>query len=180
VTVAGRFNARIAGRFNFLLRRVATLGRTSAMANTYTSLHYHLVFSTKNRERWIDQKIEHRIWEYLGGIARQNDMKALELGGIEDHVHLVIGIPATLAVSKALQLLKGGSSKWIHETFPDLAHFQWQDGYGAFTVSKSQLPEVVQYAAHQREQHRRWTFQEEYRAYLQKHGIEFDERYVWG
>jgi REP element-mobilizing transposase RayT len=150
------------------------------MANTYTSLHYHLIFSTKNRQPWIRQEIEQRIWEYLGGIARQNDMKAIQIGGIDDHVHLVIGIRATLAVSKALQLLKGGSSKWIHETFPDLAQFQWQDGYGAFTVSKSQLPDVIHYVAQQREHHKTRTFQDEYRAFLQKHGIEYDERYVWG
>ena len=150
------------------------------MANTYTSLHYHLNFSTKNRERLISQEIEQRIWEYLGGIARQNDMKALQIGGFEDHVHLVVGMRATLAVSKALQLLKGWSCKWIHDTFPNLAHFGWQDGYGAFTVSRSQVPELVNYVAHQREHHRTRTFQEEYRTFLQKHGIEYDERYVWG
>jgi putative transposase len=150
------------------------------MANTYTSLHYHVIFSTKNREPWISQGIEQRVWEYLGGIARQNHMKALQIGGIEDHVHLVIGIPAALAVSKALQLLKGGSSKWIRDTFAELARFQWQDGYGAFTVSKSQLPEVVHYVAQQRQHHKVLTFQEEYQACLQKHGIDYDERYVWG
>ena len=150
------------------------------MANTYTSLHYHVVFSTKNRQPWIRPDIQPRLWEYLGGIARQNAMKSLQVGGTEDHVHLVLAIPATLAVSKALQLLKGASSKWIHETSPDLAHGQWQDGYAAFTVSKSQLPEVIHYVAHQREHHQRQTFQEEYRAFLQKHGIEFDERYVCG
>jgi REP element-mobilizing transposase RayT len=150
------------------------------MANTYTSLHYHLIFSTKNREPWLHRDIEQRIWEFLGGIARRNDMKALQIGGIEDHVHLIVGVPATLAVSKALQLLKGSSSTWIHETFPDLTQFQWQDGYGAFTVSKSQLPEVIHYVAHQRDHHHDRTFQEEYRAFLEKHGIEYDERYVWG
>ena len=150
------------------------------MANTYTSLHYHLIFSTKNREPWIRQDIEQRIWEYMGGIARQNGMKALQVGGADDHVHLVVGIPATLAVSKALQLIKGGSCQWIHDTFPDLALFAWQDGYGAFTVSKSQLPDVIHYVAHQREHHRIRTFQEEYKTFLEKHGIEYDERYVWG
>jgi REP element-mobilizing transposase RayT len=150
------------------------------MANTFTSLHYHFVFSTKNRERWISPEIEQRIWKYLGGIARQNQMKALQIGGVDDHVHLVVGMPPTLTVSRALQLLKGGSSRWIHETFPALAGFEWQDGYAAFTVSKSQLPDVVEYAAHQREHHRVRTFQDEYRALLEKHGIEFDERYVWG
>jgi REP element-mobilizing transposase RayT len=150
------------------------------MANTYTCLHYQFVFSTKNRYPWIRADIEQRIWEYLGGIARQNHMKALQIGGIEDHVHIVLGAPPTLAVSKGVQLLKGGSSKWIHETFPALAGFEWQDGYGAFSVSKSQMPEVIEYVAKQREHHRVRTFQEEYRAFLERHGIEYDERYVWG
>jgi REP element-mobilizing transposase RayT len=150
------------------------------MANTYTCLHYHLVFSTKNRHPWIRADIEHRIWEYLGGIARQNGMKALQIGGIEDHVHIVLGAPPTLAVSKALQLLKGTSSKWIHENFPALAAFEWQDGYGAFSVGKSQLPDVIEYVANQREHHRGRSFQEEFRVLLEKHGIEYDERYLWG
>jgi REP element-mobilizing transposase RayT len=150
------------------------------MANTYTNLHFHIVFSTRNREPWIATDIEQRIWEYLGGIARTNHMKALQIGGIEDHVHVVVGMRPTMSVSEAVQLLKGGSSKWIHETFPSLAGFAWQDGYGAFTVSKSQLPEVIHYAANQREHHRVRTFQEEYKALLEKHQIEYDERYVWG
>ena len=95
------------------------------MANTYTSLHYHFAFSTKNRYPWISTDLEQRIWEYLGGIARENGMKALKIGGIEDHVHVVLGAPPRLAVSKAMQLIKGGSSKWIHETFPQLADFEW-------------------------------------------------------
>jgi putative transposase len=150
------------------------------MANTYCSLHYHLVFSTKNRERRIDPDIEQRIWEYLGGIARKNEMKALQVGGVEDHVHLVFGMKPTMSVSQAVQQFKGATSKWIHETFPDLAEFAWQDGYGAFTVSKSQLPEVVHYVANQREHHRVRTFQEEYLALLEKHEIEYDERFLWG
>jgi REP element-mobilizing transposase RayT len=131
------------------------------MANIYTSLHFHIVFSTKNREPWINTEIEQRIWEYLGGIARTNQMKALQIGGIEDHVHLIVGMRPTMSVSEAVQLLKRGSSKWIHETFPSLAGFAWQDDYGAFTVSKSQLPDVIQYAANQRAHHRVRTFQEE-------------------
>jgi putative transposase len=117
------------------------------MANTFTSLHYHLVFSTKNRHPWLAADSQQRIWEYLGGIARDNHMKALQVGGIEDHVHIVLGAPPTMAVSKAVQLLKGGSCKWIHDHFPALAAFAWQDGYGAFSVSKSQVPEVVEYVA---------------------------------
>lgn len=150
------------------------------MANTYTSLHFHIIFSTKNRERWIEPAIEQRIWEYLGGIARANDMKALKVGGVEDRVHLVVGMKPTMSVSHAVQLLKGGSSKWIHESFANLAGFSWQDGYGAFTVSKSQVPDVIHYVEGQREHHRVKTFQEEYRALLAKHEIEYDERYLWG
>jgi putative transposase len=150
------------------------------MSNTYTCLHYHIVFSTKGRHPWIRTELEQRVWEYLGGIARQNHMTALQVGGVEDHVHLVLAIPATLAVSKAVQLIKGGSSQWIHQTFPDLAGFAWQDGYGAFTVSKSQVPEVIAYAANQRRHHHVRTFQEEIRALLERHGVEYDERYLWG
>ena len=86
----------------------------------------------------------------------------------------------TLAISKAVQFLKGGSSKWIHETFATMSEFSWQDGYGAFSVSKSQLPGVIDYAAGQRKHHRKRTFQDDFRAFLDKHGIEYDERYVWG
>ena len=150
------------------------------MANTFTSLHYHIIFSTKNRQRWITSEFDQRIWQYLGGIARDNDMHARQIGGVEDHVHIVVGISPTIAVSKAVQLLKGTSSKWIHETFLSLGDFQWQDGYGAFTVSKSGLIDVVKYVTDQREHHRTRTFQEEYLAFLKKHGIGFDERYVWG
>ena len=150
------------------------------MANTYTCLHYHILFSTKNRHRWITQDIEQRAWAFLGGIARENGMVALRVGGVEDHVHLVIGLPPTLAVSRAVQLLKGGSSKWIRGEFPRLHTFGWQDGYAAFTVSKSNLAQVVQYVQNQRKHHRTKTFQEEYRAFLEAHGIQCDERYLWG
>ena len=95
------------------------------MANTYTALHYHVIFSTKNRERWLTPAIEPRLWEYLGGIARENRIVPLTIGGVEDHVHLVLNLPPLLSLSKALQLLKGGSSKWIHDTFPALRGFVW-------------------------------------------------------
>jgi putative transposase len=149
------------------------------MANTYTALHYHFTFSTKLRQPWIGPEIEQRIWEYLGGIARANGLKPLKIGGIEDHIHMLVGAPPTLAPSKIAQLVKGGSSVWIHETFGDLPHFAWQDGYGAFTVSKSAVPDVAAYIENQREHHRTITFQDEYRLLLVRHGIEFDEAYLW-
>ena len=150
------------------------------MANTYTSLHYHVIFSTKNRERWIVPEIEQRVWEYIGGIARAHRMTALQVGGIEDHIHALVTAPPTIAPFQIAQFLKGDSSKWIHEEFSALRNFGWQDGYGAFTVSKSNIPAVLQYIQNQREHHRKKTFQEEYLEFLHANNIEYDERYLWG
>ena len=149
------------------------------MADTYTSLFYHIVFSTKNREPLINSKIEQRIWEYIGGIARHHKASALEVGGFLDHIHALILMPASLSVSQIAQFLKGDSSKWIHGEFQGMRGFAWQDGYGAFTVSKSQTPSVIQYIQDQREHHRTKTFQEEYVAFLKKHHVEYDEKYLW-
>jgi REP element-mobilizing transposase RayT len=149
------------------------------MANTYTSLHYHFIFSTKNRENSVPQELEERIWSYLARIVNANKMHPIQIGGIEDHVHCLLGAPATIAPAKIAQLIKGGSSAWIQETFPELKGFKWQDGYGAFTVSISNIPDVAEYIANQREHHRTKTYQEEYLAFVKRHGIEYDERYVW-
>ncbi len=149
------------------------------MANTYTCLHYHVIFSTKNRVRWIVMAIEERIWAYLGGVAKQSDMVPMLIGGVEDHIHMLLAMPPTMSVSEALKRIKGGSSGWVKETFPGCEAFGWQDGYGAFTVSKSQLPDVEGYIRNQREHHRTKTFQEEYRTFLDRHGIQYDERYLW-
>ena len=150
------------------------------MANTYTSLHYHVIFSTKNRKPWLVPDIEQRVWAYVGGIARAHQMIALQVGGIEDHIHALVTAPATLAPSQIAQFLKGDSSRWIHDEFPTLRNFGWQDGYGAFTASKSNLPAIVLYIETQREHHRKRTFQEEYLEFLRQHGIQYDERYLWG
>ena len=149
------------------------------MANTYTSLHYHIVFSTKQRELWLKPEIEERIWAYLGGIVIKNRMAPLQIGGVDDHIHILLGAPATMAPAKAAQLIKGGSSAWIHTEFPELRSFAWQDGYGAFTVSKSAIPEVTAYIRNQREHHQRRTFKEEFLTLLNRHEIEYDERYLW-
>ena len=150
------------------------------MANTYTSLHYHIVFSTKSRVPYPKPEIEERVWEYLGGVARHHDMTALQIGGIEDHIHALIMAPPTIAPSQIAQFLKGDSSKWIHVTFPELRAFAWQTGFGAFTVSQSALEAVVSYIQRQRVQHQEKDFQSEYLDFLQRHGVEYDERYVWG
>ncbi len=146
---------------------------------SYVSSHFHCVFSTKGRRRIITPELRDRLWPFLGGIARNQGMKALEIGGVEDHVHILLSLPATFSISKAMQLIKGGSSKWVHETFPEQRLFGWQTKYGAFSVSASQLEPIVGYIRNQEEHHRKMTFQEEFVALLQKHGIEYDARYLW-
>jgi REP element-mobilizing transposase RayT len=149
------------------------------MGNTYTSLHYHAVFSTKNREPWIPRVNEERVWAYIAGIAQNHRLKPLRIGGVEDHLHVLFGMPPTVSVSEALKSIKGGSSAWIKENVPGCRGFAWQDGYGAFTVSKSQISEVEAYITSQREHHRYKTFQEEYLALLERHEISYDEKYLW-
>src|ERR1041385_5899808 len=131
------------------------------MANTYTSLYYHIVFSTTNREPWIDQHIEQRIWRFIGGIARKHRMRALQVGGIENHIHAVINAPPTFAPCEIAKMLKGESSHWIHMEFPKLSRFSWQEGYGEFTVSRSHVGRVIQYVRNQRVHHRGKTFQQQ-------------------
>jgi REP-associated tyrosine transposase len=146
---------------------------------SYISSYFHCVFSTKERRPHIKPELRERLWPFLGGIARQNEMKAIEIGGVEDHVHILLSLPATMAVAKAMQLIKGGSSKWIHETFPEHREFAWQQEYGAFSVSVSQLDKTTEYIKEQESHHRKMTFQEEFLELLKKHRIEYDERYLW-
>jgi REP element-mobilizing transposase RayT len=146
---------------------------------SYISPYFHCVFSTKERRRLIAPELRDRLWPFLGGIARQNKMKAIEIGGVEDHVHILLSLPSTMAISKTLQLIKGGSSKWIHETFPEHRLFAWQEEYGAFSVSVSQLDKTIECIKGQEAHHRKMTFQEEFLALLKKHRIEYDERYLW-
>ncbi|MCX7007412.1 MAG: IS200/IS605 family transposase [Kiritimatiellaeota bacterium] len=150
------------------------------MANTYVCLNVHIVFSVKGRAAIILPDWRPRLWAYLGGIAREHDLVALEVGGTADHVHALVSLPTVMAVAKAVQLLKGNSSKWIHETIRPPMHFEWQEGYGAFSVGVSQIEATRVYIRNQEEHHRGRTFEEEYRAFLQKNGVTFDEKYVWG
>ena len=146
---------------------------------SYVSSYYHCVFSTKERRPLIPPGLQERLWPYLGGIARQNEMKAIEIGGVADHVHILLSLPSTLSIAKAMQLIKGGSSKWVHESFPEHRLFGWQVKYGAFSVSVSQLDKTVRYIQRQAEHHRKMTFQEEFLALLKKHRVIYDDRYLW-
>jgi REP element-mobilizing transposase RayT len=146
---------------------------------SYVASYYHCVFATKERRPFLTTALRDRLWPYLGGIASQNKIKPLAIGGVEDHIHLLLSLPSTIPISKTLQLIKGGSSKWIHDTFPEHTHFAWQEKYGAFSVSVSQLETVANYINDQPEHHRTTTFADEFLALLKKHQIVYDEKYLW-
>lgn len=142
--------------------------------HSFNSCLMHCVFSVKERRPLLTSEIRERLWPYLGGIAREHGMKALAIGGVADHVHLLLSLPATLAVSKAMQLLKGNSSKWLRETFPELRReeFAWQEGFGAFSIGVSGMEDTVAYIRAQEEHHRLRSYREEVEAFLKKHGLD--------
>jgi REP element-mobilizing transposase RayT len=146
---------------------------------SYTRLHYHLVFSTKHRVPVITPDIRPRLWEYLGGTVRGLGGIPLQIGGTDDHVHVLATLRQQPALADILRDLKAASSGWVHDTFPQARDFWWQAGAGAFTVSHSAIGAVKAYIANQEEHHRTRSFQDEFRALLVRHGIEFDEKYLW-
>ena len=150
------------------------------MGHTYATNLLHCVFSTKERRNVLSPEIRSRLEPYLAGIARANGFKILAGRAVEDHAHVLLSLPPSLALAKAMQLVKGGSSKWVHDTFPEARDFGWQDGYGAFSIGISGLNATVAYIENQEEHHRKRNFEAEFVAFLKKHGIEYDERYVFG
>ena len=148
------------------------------MAHTYTNLLTHIIFSTKDREPLITVNLQADLLAYIGGILREL-RGALRAGNSRpDHVHLLCSLPATVAIADALRVIKANSSRWVHEV-RDYRGFDWQAGYGAFSVSASLTPAVIKYINAQEEHHRKVSFQEELIAFLRKNGIEYDERYIW-
>ena len=137
-----------------------------------------MLCSTKERRNLIPSTKQAKLWSYLGGIARKNGFKAVAIGGIENHVHVLLSIAGTMPLAKAVQLLKGGSSKWMNDAASE--RFAWQEGYGAFTVGISQQAHTVAYINSQAEHHKKRTFEEEFLVFLQKLGIEYVPIYVWG
>ncbi len=150
------------------------------MPHSFSKIVVHYIFSTKNREKWISQEIQERLWKYMGGIARKLDIVPYSIGGVEDHVHMLVLLPRTITISEAIQKIKGNASRWLHENYPDLRKFSWQNGYGAFSVSYSRIEDVRRYIENQHEHHRRKSFKEEFIEFLQKHEIEYDEKEIWG
>jgi REP element-mobilizing transposase RayT len=149
------------------------------MAGTYTNLLYHLVFSTKNRIPRISAELQSDLYEYIGGIIRGEGGTLLEIGGMPDHVHLLVKFKPTKSVSEMLNRIKAKSSKWVNEEKLKMRKFGWQDGYAAFSVSESQVDPVRQYIQGQEAHHRRQSYQDELRALLARHGVEYEERYLW-
>ena len=149
------------------------------MPQSLASIHLHLVFSTKKREPWLTADHAQRVYDYIGGTLRGNGCVLIAAGGMPDHVHLLASVSRELSTSEVVKLVKSNSSRWIHDTFPKLANFAWRSGYGAFAVSFSNIPDVRRYIANQETHHAKHSFQDEFREFLRKHEIEWDEKYVW-
>ncbi len=154
--------------------------RARLSVGSHAKDNFHNFGCPHARSPWnLKAHAKERLDPFSGGIARQNRMKAIEIGGTLDHVHILLSLPATLSIAQALQLLKGASSRWVHETFPEHRRFRWQEKYGAFGVSVSLLDKTLRYIQGQEQHHRRRTFQEEFLALPKRHRIEYYERYLW-
>ena len=147
------------------------------MAHSFSRNHLHVIFSTRERRKTIPREWQPRLWAYLAGICKNHGMIALAVGGTQDHVHLLFHLPPRLALTKAVLLLKSNSSKWMGEQGRE---FSWQEGYGAFSVSSSNLSAVMRYVQNQEAHHRKIGFEEEFRAILKRHGVEYEPKYVFG
>ncbi len=149
------------------------------MPGTYSQLLLHIVFSTKSRTPWIAADVAERLSPYIGGIVRAEKGVLYAIGGIEDHVHMYLRWRTDGSVSDLMRTVKARSSKWVHDTFPQLAAFAWQEGYSVFSVSKSQEEAVKKYIAGQAEHHKKEDFKGELLRILRLHGVEFEEEYVF-
>ena len=147
------------------------------MAHTYVASYHHCIFSTKDRQKLLTADLRSDLWSYFGGIARKNEFKLLVAGGIEDHAHILISTHGTLEVSRAMQLIKGGSSHWLRQE--KSRDFGWQQGFAAFSVSTSQLEKTIEYINSQEEHHKKVDFKTEYIEFLKKNNIEYDPRYIF-
>ena len=149
------------------------------MSQSLSSILVHVIFSTKSRIPFIKPEIQKELHNYMCGIARSYESFVHQVGGIEDHVHLFITLPRVMPLSKLVEEIKKSSSKWIKEKGIDYRDFAWQRGYGAFSIGHSSFDALCHYIQNQQEHHKRISFQDEYRSFLRKYAIEFDEKYVW-
>ena len=149
------------------------------MSQSLSLVIVHVIFSTKDRERWITPSMRPRLHAYLAETARGLGCMAYRVGGVSDHVHLALTLPRTLMQCDLIKELKTSCTRWLHKQDRELAGFSWQRGYGIFSIGKSQLPALITYVDGQEEHHRTRSFQDEFRTLLRKYGVEFDEAYVW-
>jgi len=149
------------------------------MPQSLARILIHLVYSTKNRERNLGDDIRDELHRYTAGVLKECGSPAILINSVEDHIHILYSHSKNHSPARIVEEVKVASSKWLKTKGPAYAHFHWQNGYGDFSVSQSNVPEVVKYIANQQEHHRRKSFQEEYREFLQRHEVEYDERYVW-
>ncbi|PTY01643.1 IS200/IS605 family transposase [Verrucomicrobia bacterium LW23] len=149
------------------------------MSQSLSNVLIHAIFSTKERAPWLVSEIRDDLWHYLTAILNNIDCPSIKLGGIDDHVHVLFSLSRTMTVADVIKTLKANSSKWIKTKKSELKNFQWQQGYAAFSVSPSSLPQVITYIHNQEKHHKMRTFMEEYISFLDKHGIKYDPKYVW-
>ena len=149
------------------------------MAGRFVCNLIHFVWSTNGRREWISESWEDQLFAYLGGIARNKSATLIAAGGVPDHLHLLVAMPSTISVSDMVNALKANSSKWIHQDVPKFKSFRWQEGYGAFSVSRSNENAVVAYIQNQKEHHKKRDFKAELLDFLIKHEIEYDPKYIW-
>ena len=147
------------------------------MSHSYSSNRVHVIFSTKERKKCLSDDFQPKLWAYMAGIAHNQGFEAMIIGGVHDHVHALLVLPPTLPLAKAVQFLKGASSKWINETSGE---FAWQEGYGAFSVSASQTADVVRYIQNQRTHHETKSFEQEFVEFLKKYGVSYEPAHVLG
>lgn len=149
------------------------------MTNTYTQIHIQMVFAVQNRNCIIENNWKDELYKYITGIVRNHNHKPLIINGMPDHIHLLIGLRPTQSISELMQDIKGNSSRWINERKLIPGKFSWQEGYGAFSYSKSELSNVIHYIDNQESHHKKKSFMEEYIELLKEFEIEYDERYVF-
>lgn len=149
------------------------------MPQSHVRNYIHITFTTKHRQMFINETIEKQLHDYLGGICRRLDCPPLMVGGFDDHVHILCMLSKKITLVKLLEEVKSHSSKWVKTLDITLQNFYWQDGYGAFSVNPSEIHTVIRYIANQRTHHLNTSYQDEYRRFLKKYNVEYDERYVW-
>ena len=149
------------------------------MSQSLVKNYLHIVFSTKNRQPFLNIEIREELFAYLAGICKNLDCTPIIIGGHVDHIHILCLLNKKLTLIKLIEELKKNSSKWIKTKDPIYNNFYWQDGYGAFSVNPSEVDKVVPYISNQEEHHKKFSFQDEYRAFLKKYQVSYDEKYVW-